>query len=98
MKERIDELVAKNRDFDLKQQERDAIKLDVDIAEKNYLLYGTKTEDSRLYAQRNETNLSSVVLAEPAITPSKASSPNILLAFQVALILGFLQHLFCRLF
>ena len=85
---RIDLLIGRNKTFDLKQQELNALSLDVEIAEKNYLLYGTKTEDSRMYAKRNETNLSNVVIAEPAITPTKAKSPDILLAFQVSIVLG----------
>jgi capsular polysaccharide biosynthesis protein len=58
------------------------------IAKDNYLLYGTKTEDSRLYVKRNKSNLSNVVIAESAVTPLKQKSPNNLLAFVVSIILG----------
>lgn len=86
----IEILRAKNKDFEAKQQELNSLELDVDIAKQNYLLYGTKTENSRLYAKRNESNLSSVVIAEPGLRPVEAKYPNKLLAFQVAVILGLL--------
>ena len=85
---RIKLLKQQNSLIDQKQQELNALTLDVDIARKNYLKYGTKTEDSRLYAMRNKTNISNVVVAEEGIRPEKAKSPNKLLAFQVAIFLG----------
>lgn len=85
---RIEDLKEKNKRFDEKRQELNALELDLQVAKQNYLLYGTKAEDSRLYIMRDKANLSNVVIAEYAVTPSKASSPNRLLAFQVSVILG----------
>lgn len=85
---RIQILKDQVKAFHQKQQEKNALELDLEIAKKNYLLYGSKTEDSRLYAMKNKTNLSNVIIAEPAVMPEKADSPNKMLAFQVSVFLG----------
>jgi len=85
---RIQYLKDQNRNIDQKQQALNELELDLSIAQNNYLKYGTKTEDSRLYAMRNKTNISNVVIAEKAIRPGKAKSPQKLLALQVSIILG----------
>ena len=85
---RIQYLKDENRNIDQKQQALKELELDVEIAQKNYLKYGTKTEDSRLYAMRNKTKISNVVVAEKAIRPVKAKAPQKMLAFQVSIILG----------
>lgn len=90
---RIQYLRDRNKLIDQKQQELSALELDAGIAKKNYLLYGTKTEDSRMYAKRNETKISNVVVAEPAVMPIEAKSPKKMIAFQIALFLGFFAAL-----
>jgi uncharacterized protein involved in exopolysaccharide biosynthesis len=92
----LDQIEALNHhtmDLQMKQQKISALELDLDIAKKNYLLYGNKTEDSRLYAMRNKTSISNVVISERGVRPGKAKSPKPLLALQIALFLGFLTAL-----
>ncbi len=91
---RIQHLKDQNRDTDQKQQELNELELDLSIAQKNYLKYGTKTEDSRLYAMRNKTDISNVVVAEKADRPEKAKSPKKLLAVQISILLGLIAALF----
>jgi uncharacterized protein involved in exopolysaccharide biosynthesis len=86
--DQIEALKLKNLDLQMKQQKVSALELDLDIAKKNYLLYGTKTEDSRLYSMRNKTNISNVVISERAVRPEKMKSPKPLLAFWVSMFLG----------
>jgi len=88
LEKRLTLLKDQIKNFEQKKQELNSLELDVSIAQKNYLLYGSKSADSRLYAKRDKSNLSNVVVAEPAITPTKAKSPNKLLAFEVAIFLG----------
>ncbi|MDA3787717.1 MAG: Wzz/FepE/Etk N-terminal domain-containing protein [Desulfobacula sp.] len=85
---KIQYLKEQIKDFQQKKEALNALELDMQIAKDNYLLYGTKTEDSRLYVKRNKSNLSNVVIAESAVTPLKQKSPNNLLAFVVSIILG----------
>lgn len=71
-----------------KKQTLNVLELDMQMAKENYLIYGSKTENSRLYAERKLTDLSDVVVAEHANTPFKRKSPNVWLAFQVSIFLG----------
>ena len=76
------------RGFPQVKQQQNALDMDLEIAKNNYLLYGSKTEDSRLYSDRNKSGLSNVIIAETAAMPNKAKSPNKLRAFQVSIFLG----------
>jgi len=76
------------RGFPQVKQQLNALEMDLEIAKNNYLLYGSKTEDSRLYSDRNKSGLSNVIIAETAVMPNKAKSPKKLLAFQVSIFLG----------
>ncbi|MCF8075706.1 MAG: hypothetical protein K9K63_00905 [Desulfotignum sp.] len=85
---RIEALKQKTTDLQLKQQRVNSLELDFDIAKKNYLLYGSKKEDSRLYSMRNETNISSIVISQRAVRPENQKSPKPLMAFMISLFLG----------
>jgi uncharacterized protein involved in exopolysaccharide biosynthesis len=91
--EKIEALRERSTEYELKQQKVSSLELDLDIAKKNYLLYGTKKENSRLYAMRNKTNISNVVISQRAVRPEKAKSPKPMLAFQISLFLGFIAAL-----
>ncbi len=85
---KIEDLKAQSSDFQQKREALRAVELEVQIARDNYLKYGAKREDSRLFTKRNESNLSNVVIVEPPTIPTKPDSPNKLLAFQVSIFLG----------
>ena len=76
------------RGFPQVKQQLNALEMDLEIAKNNYLLYGSKTEDSRIYSDRNKSGLSNVIIAETAVMPNKAKSPNKLLALEVSIFLG----------
>jgi len=86
--ERIEALKEKTNELEIQQQKYSGLELDLELAKQHYLLYGNKTEDSRMYAMRNKTNISSVVISERAVRPEKAKSPKPLLAFWVSMFLG----------
>jgi protein tyrosine kinase modulator len=88
LERRLAHLKDQIKHFQQKKQKLNALELDVEIAQKNYLLYGSKSADSRLYSKRDQSNLSNVVVVESGLTPTKPKSPNKLLALQVALFLG----------
>ena len=85
---KIRELKLQSAEFQQKRESLRAVELEVQIARDNFLKYGSKREDSRLFTKRNESNLSNVVIVEPPTIPTKPDSPNKLLAFQVAVLLG----------
>jgi len=86
--ERIEALKEKTNELEIQQQKYSGLELDLELAKQHYLLYGNKTEDSRMYAMRNKTNISSVVISQRAVRPEKAKSPKPLLAFWVSMFLG----------
>ena len=85
---RIEYLNDQSNDLERKKEKLEILRLQVDIAKKNYLKYASKTEDSRLYAERNASNLANVVISEPASIPDRPVSPKKLLAFEVSIFLG----------
>ena len=85
---RIEYLTDQSNDLERKKEQLEILKMQVDIAKKNYLKYASKTEDSRLYSQRNASNLANVVIAEPPSIPDKPVSPKKLLALEVSIFLG----------
>lgn len=88
MIEKLEDLKSVSKDFQLKKEQFDQLDLNVQIAKKNYLKYGDKKEDSRLFDQRDKSNLSNVVVAESPTQPMRPVSPNNILAFQVSIFLG----------
>ena len=60
----------------------------VELLQENYMLYASKTEDARIYSERNKRNLASVSIAENASIPTKPSSPQTGLMLMVAIFTG----------
>jgi uncharacterized protein involved in exopolysaccharide biosynthesis len=60
----------------------------VELLQENYMLYASKTEDARIFSERNKRNLASVSIAENASIPMKPSSPNKRLMLMVSLFTG----------
>jgi uncharacterized protein involved in exopolysaccharide biosynthesis len=85
---KIEELKLESTNFQFKKETHDALLLEVEIARNNFLKYGEKKENSRVFAERDASNLSNVKITEAGTTPSRQKSPNVLLALQVSIILG----------
>jgi len=85
---RIEYLNDQSNDLERKKEKLDMLRMQINITKKNYLKYASKTEDSRLYSQRNASNLANVVISEPASIPDRPVSPKKLLAFEVSIFLG----------
>lgn len=85
---KIEELKLESKNFQLRKESHDALSLEVEIARNNFLKYGEKKENSRMFAERDASNLSNVIITEAGTTPSRQKSPNVLLALQVSIILG----------
>jgi len=85
---KMDDFKKASSEFQQKKEEHIALQMNVEIARNNFLKYGEKTEDSKMFTQRDESNLSNVVIVETASTPSRPKSPNKMLALQVSVFLG----------
>jgi uncharacterized protein involved in exopolysaccharide biosynthesis len=88
LKKKINDLKQESKNFQEKKEEYEALSLDVVLARNNYLKYGEKKEDSRLFAKRDASNLANVLIAEAATTPSRPKSPKPLIALTVSIFLG----------
>lgn len=86
--QKIESLKKASKEFQDKKEAYSALELDVEIARRNFLKYGDKKEDSRLFSERDDSNLSNVVITEAPTVPRRPKSPNRLLAIQVAILLG----------
>ena len=76
-----DNLIQKERYLnDLQRQ--------VELLQENYMLYASKTEDARIYSERNKRNLASVSIAESASIPTKPFAPKKRLMLLVSLFAG----------
>lgn len=80
---------------ELKEQERTLQELqrEVEFHKKNYLLYASKTEDSRIYSERKKHNLSNVAVVDPPSVSSKPVSPKKLLLLILSSIFGLIVAL-----
>jgi len=65
----------------------------VQIHKNHYLIYTTKTEDSRIYSEKKSRNLANVGVVDRPAVPLRPASPKRLLLFVVSLFLGFLSAL-----
>ena len=79
--EEADSLIDKERFLnDLQRQ--------VELLQENYMLYASKTEDARIFSERNKRNLASVSIAENASIPTKPAAPKKKLMLLVSLFVG----------
>ena len=79
--EQADSLIEKERFLnDLQRQ--------VDLLQENYMLYASKTEDARIFSERNKRNLASVSIAENASIPAKPTAPKKKLMLLVSIFVG----------
>lgn len=88
LKNKIQNLKEESHNFQQKQDEHASLQLNVQIARDNFLKYGEKKENARMFRKRDEKNLSNVAIAEKPSIPRRPASPNKLLAMEVAIILG----------
>lgn len=76
-----DNLIGKERELNNLQRQ-------VQLLQENYMLYASKTEDARIYSDRNKRNLANVSIAENASIPIKPSFPRKTLIFAISFVLG----------
>jgi succinoglycan biosynthesis transport protein ExoP len=65
----------------------------VQIHKNHYLVYTSKTEDSRIYNEKKDRNLANVTVVDRPSTPERPSAPKRLLLLAVSLALGFFSAL-----
>lgn len=93
LRDKLAKLKEESKEFQNKQESHKALELEVELARQNFLKYGEKRENTRMFAKRDESNLSNIVVAEPPNVPNRPKYPNKMLAIQVAIFLGFFAAL-----
>jgi uncharacterized protein involved in exopolysaccharide biosynthesis len=73
--------------------ELNQLKQEIDVADRNYRLYLTKLEESRISDAMDSEKITSVSLIEPAQLPLKPVSPKVLLNLALGFFLGALGGL-----
>lgn len=78
----------KLKELNAVEREYYRLRQDVEITKRNYELYLTKLEESRISDAMNTERISSVSLVEPASVPMRPVSPKVLLNLLVAVFVG----------
>jgi uncharacterized protein involved in exopolysaccharide biosynthesis len=93
LQRRVDNLAAKATEFNQLRLSAQELERQVQIHKNHYLIYSTKTEDARIYAEKKDRNLANVGIVDRPSVPERSSSPKKLLLFVVSLVLGSLSAL-----
>jgi uncharacterized protein involved in exopolysaccharide biosynthesis len=93
LQRRINILEAKATEFNQLRLTAQELERQVQIHKNHYLVYTTKTEDSRIYAEKKDRNLANVGIVDRPSVPERPASPKKLLLLVASLILGSLSAL-----
>ncbi len=88
LQKRINRLKQEAIDLDQKEKELKAVERQVKLYKNNYMLYASKTEDARIYAERAKRNLANISIADRAHIPEKPDYPNRLLFLFLSVFFG----------
>ncbi len=75
-------------ELDQKEKALQDLKRQIELYRRNYMLYASKTENARVYAEGSKRNLANVSIAERAYVPEKPAYPNRLLFLFVSVFFG----------
>ncbi len=88
LRKKIAELNKKAIELDQKARKLHELQRQVELYKQNYMLYASKTEDARIYAERAKRNLANVSIADKASIPSQPVFPKRILMFFVSTFFG----------
>lgn len=88
LQEKLSEFQKEANNLSQKEMMVQALKREVDLNRKNYMLYASKTQDERIYQERNKRDLANVNIANSATLPLKPAFPNRFLMLVVSFIAG----------
>ena len=88
LQEKMNEFQEEANNLSQKEMMVQALKREVDLNRKNYMLYASKTQDERIYQERNKRDLANVNIANSATLPLKPAFPNRFLMLVVSFIAG----------
>jgi uncharacterized protein involved in exopolysaccharide biosynthesis len=80
-------------DFNQRKLKIQELERQVQIHKNHYLVYTSKTENSRIYNEKKDRNLANVAIVDHPNIPARPSAPKKLLLFMISLALGFFSAL-----
>jgi len=93
LRAKIAMLKERATEFNQRKLKAQELERQVQIHKNHYLVYTSKTEDSRIYNEKKDRNLSSVAVVDRPSVPERPSAPKRLLLFLVSLSLGLVSAL-----
>ena len=93
LKNKIDRLHKEADSLNRKERILKELEREVELFRNNYMLYASKTEDARIYSEREKLDLANVSIADKADVPVKPAFPNRILMLVISVIVGFFAAL-----
>ena len=94
LQEKIFQLEAMANKLQENEQRLQELKRNVDLNKNNYILYASKTEDSRVYSEQRNRDLANVTIADHPKASSNPVWPNKMLLLFISIYLGLLAAFF----
>lgn len=92
-KNKIDGLHKEADSLNQKERILKELEREVELFRNNYMLYASKTEDARIYSEREKLDLANVSIADKADVPVKPAFPNRILMLVISVFVGFFAAL-----
>jgi len=89
LKNKIDGLQKEADSLNQKERILKELEREVELFRNNYILYASKTEEARIYGEREKLDLANVSIADKADVPVKPAFPNRILMLVISVIVGF---------
>jgi len=88
LESRISELKESAKRLSQNQMAINALRREIELARKNYMLYAAKTQDERIYQERISRDLANVSIANYATLPLEPAFPKRLLMLMASIVVG----------
>ena len=93
LKNKIDRLQGEADSLNQKERILKELEREVELFRNNYMLYASKTEEARIYSEREKLDLANVSIADKADVPVKPAFPNRILMLVISVFVGFFAAL-----
>ena len=93
LKNKIDRLQVEADSLKQKERILQELEREVELFGNNYMLYASKTEEARIYDEREKLDLANVSIADKANVPVKPVFPNRILLLVISVFVGFFAAL-----
>ena len=93
LEEKIDTLRKRTSFLSQKKMDLKELEREIELYSKNYMLYASKTEDARIYGERQKRDLANVSIVDRATVSAEPVFPRRLIILVVSIFVGFFAAL-----